>query len=185
MGVTDNRQSKDARSSRDAEFMRLFLRHERRIYGLIFSLVPDWADADDLMQEVSTVIWRKFHEFEPGTNFSAWALKIARFQVLAYRKKQRVNRARLSDVTVEQIADRFCARTPESVDARRQALKRCIDKLNEQDRQLIQLKYNPGSSTESVAEAVGRSVHAVYKALNRVHGQLLDCITSSLRLERG
>ena len=168
---------------RDAEFMRLFLSNERRIYGLIFSLVPDWADADDLMQEVSTVLWRKFGEFEPGTNFSAWALKIARFQVLAYRKKQRVERARLSDRTVEQLADRALMRASEPVDGRREALKRCLGRLRDQDRQLIQLKYNPGATTKSVAETVGKSIHAVYKGLNRVHSQLLDCVTNSMKLE--
>ncbi|WP_414660671.1 sigma-70 family RNA polymerase sigma factor [Horticoccus sp. 23ND18S-11] len=85
-------------------FTRLLLQHQKRIAGLIFSLVPRGADADDAMQETCAVLWRKFGEFEPGTDFRAWALRIARFQMLNhYRRRQRAQ-ARLSDETIEALA---------------------------------------------------------------------------------
>jgi len=68
--------------------MRLFLASERRIHGFLLVLVPHWADVDDLLQDTAAVLWRKFDEFEPDCDFIAWALSIARFQVLNYRKKR-------------------------------------------------------------------------------------------------
>jgi RNA polymerase sigma-70 factor (ECF subfamily) len=168
--------------AREQRFLQLFLSHERRIYGFILALVPIWSDADDLLQETSAVLWRKLDDFEPGTDFLAWALSIARFQVLNYRKKQRQSRARLSNQTVEALADQLMAYR-ERADARRDALAECLTKLSSRDRELIQMRYQPEATTQSVADSVGRSLKAVYKALNRIHTQLLLCIRQTLASE--
>src|SRR5262245_8265994 len=82
---------------REEQFLQLFLANERRIYAFILALVPVWSDADDLLQETSAVLWRKLDEFQPGSDFVAWALKIARFEVLNYRKRQSRDRGLFSD----------------------------------------------------------------------------------------
>ena len=66
------------------EFIRLFLQNERRIYAFIVSLLPDLTDAEDVLQETSVVLWEKFDQFQPGTNFVSWACKIAHFKVLKH-----------------------------------------------------------------------------------------------------
>jgi RNA polymerase sigma-70 factor, ECF subfamily len=75
-------------------------------------------------------------------------------------------------LTVEQRAD-----------ARLIALERCLQKLNSRDRDLVQLRYQPDATTEGVAGSVGRSLRAVYKALNRIHEQLLVCVRQNLTTE--
>ena len=170
----------DAR--REEQFMQLFLKNQRRIYAFILTLVPNWTDADDLLQESSAVLWRRFGDFEPGTDFVAWALKIARFQVLNYWKKQRRDRARFSDQTLEALADQLVL-LGEVANERRNALEACLTKLPPRDRQLVELRYQPGATTQTVAERVGRSLQAVYKALNRIHDQLLLCVRRTLASE--
>jgi RNA polymerase sigma-70 factor (ECF subfamily) len=164
---------------REERFMQLLLKNEPRIYGLILSLVHNWSDADDLMQETCTVMWRKFDDFEEGTNFAAWGMSIGRFQVLNHRKRQRANRARLSEANIEAISDRL-TELCQYDDSRHAALEQCVAKLRDTDRQLLQLKYEPDATTKGVAEAVGRSIHAVYKALNRIHSRLLQCVRQNL-----
>lgn len=164
---------------RGERFMRLLLANQQRIYGLILALVPNWNDADDIMQETSAVMWAKFDDYEAGTDFAAWGLRIARYQVMAFLKKQGRERRRFSDATLEEIADQIMA-AREELDDRRDAVQQCLGKLPERDRQLIQLRYEPDATTKSAADRTGRSVHAVYKALNRIHGQLLDCIRQRL-----
>ena len=78
----------DPRQSDGYDFGRLFVRDEARIYGYIRSLVVHRADAEDLLQETASVLWQKFHEFQPGSNFLAWAMSIARFQVRHFRRKE-------------------------------------------------------------------------------------------------
>ena len=171
--------------SRGERFMRLFLRVERRVYGLILAMTGNWTDADDILQEATAVMWRKFDQFNPnapGSDFAAWALSIARFQVMAHRKRKAVARSRFSDKTVELLADEI-ASAADRTDARREALRECLAKLGEPHRRLVELRYEPGATTQSVADQVGRSIHAVYKALNRAHALLLECVRRSLAAE--
>lgn len=168
-----------AELDRQERFLQLFLANERRIYAFILTLVPVWSDADDLLQETSAVMWRKLDEFQPGSDFVAWALSIARFEVLNYRKRQNRDRGVFSDQTTEALADQAAA-WEGGGDDRRDALEMCLMKLNERDRELIRLRYEPGVTTQEVADRVGRSLKAVYKALNRIHEQLLHCIRESL-----
>lgn len=165
-------------------FMRLFVANQNRVYGLILSLVPNWADADDIMQETSSVMWSKFDEFEPGTDFTAWALRIARYQVMAHLKTKRKQRARLSTETLEAIADRMSDAAME-LDDRTAALNECIAKLNDRDQKIMRMRYEQGGSTRTVAERIDRSVDAVYKALNRIHHSLLICIRRTMAKMEG
>lgn len=57
-------------SQDEEEFTRLLVQNQKRIMGLILALVPNGPDADDILQETCAVLWRRFVEFEPGTNFS-------------------------------------------------------------------------------------------------------------------
>ncbi len=164
---------------RGAEFLRLFLQHQRRIYGLILALVPNGPDADDILQETSAVLWQKFDEFDPGSNFAAWALRIARFQVMAYYTTKRRLKARLSDETLDAVVERLASRT-EREDARSVALDGCLADLPEEDRRLIELRYRGGASVGEVAQRSGRTVEAAYKALHRAHERLLQCMRGKL-----
>jgi RNA polymerase sigma-70 factor (ECF subfamily) len=178
----ERKASEQGKLAMKARFMPLFLEHEKRIFGFILSLVPNWTDAEDVFQETVTVLWDKFDEFAPDSDFLAWALTIARFQVMCCRKKQQRSRVRFSDQTVEALADRLVAFTDTS-DRRQDALMHCLKLLNNRDRELIQLRYTAGATTQMVANTVGRSIHAVYKALNRIHRQLLFCIRRYLNAE--
>ena len=59
------------------EFARLFSRNARRIYGFIMTLVFNHHDAEEVFQNTNVVLWNKFADFQPGSNFFAWASRIA------------------------------------------------------------------------------------------------------------
>jgi len=162
--------------------MRLFLQHQRRIHGLILALVPHGADADDILQEASAVMWEKFDTFDDGTNFAAWALRIARFQVMAYYSTKRRTRARLSDETIDRVIERMAAR-PARDDVRSAALDGCLDGLDRDDRTLLEQRYRGDVPTDQLARASGRTVFAVYKALDKIHDRLLQCVQGRLGSE--
>ncbi len=170
--------------SPDAQaFLRLYQANERRIYGFILALVPDWFEAEDLLQETTMVMWSKFDQFELGTDFAAWAMCIARYQIMNYRKKKRNQRVRFSDEVLAGL-DQHVTEAVEQLDVRRDALRDCLKKLPARDRELVHLRYEYEATTKSVAERVGRGIDAVYKALNRIHLQLLYCIRRTLAMEK-
>ena len=160
-------------------FTRLLLQNQKRLAGLIFSLVPRGTDADDVMQETCAVMWRKFGEFQPGTDFGAWALRIARFQVMSYYARQKRAQARLSDETIEAIADTLAEARWESSD-RAEALRSCVGQLKEREFDLVQRRYHAGENVDEIAAHLGSTVHAVYKALARLHVRLHACVDSKL-----
>jgi RNA polymerase sigma-70 factor (ECF subfamily) len=156
------------------EFVRHFSQNARRLYSYLYLLVGNEVDADDVFQETSRVLWEKFDEFTPGTSFLAWAERVAHFQTLHFRKRKQRDRLQFSAEFIDAVAQQR-AGSLEALERRRQALDDCLGKLREPDQQLIKLRYSEGATTKSVAERVGRSVDAVYKALNRIEGLLLDC----------
>ena len=141
--------------------------------------MPKGADADDILQEASAVMWQKFAEFELGTNFAAWALRIARFQVMAFYTAQKRQRARLSDESLDAVVEKMAAR-PEREEARSFALDGCLAGLDRSDRDLLESRYRGGATVEELARQSGRTVFDVYKALNRAHDRLQSCMMGRL-----
>jgi RNA polymerase sigma-70 factor, ECF subfamily len=176
----DNRE--DDREDRVAEFLELYSSHYPRLQFYVTALLPTANDASDVLQETSMVLWRKFDSFEIGTNFFAWACKIARFQVMKYRERQGRS-ARLFDTSLlEKLAVEACdERLVRGVPL--QALENCLGKLAEGDRTLIRQRYQPNTTVQQLASDIGRSANSVSKSLGRIRRVLLECIDRTLALE--
>ncbi len=162
-------------SDRNEVFVELLMLHQQRLYGFIYTLVPNPADAEDLLQQTSLVLWQKFHEFDLDKSFPAWACGIAHFQVLHYLRKKRRSHVVFSDELIAQLAKTRQNRE-ESHLADSVALADCIDKLPESDRTLIKLCYAAKRNIKAAAADLDRSASSVYTSLVRVRRVLMDCI---------
>jgi RNA polymerase sigma-70 factor (ECF subfamily) len=167
---------------RSKQLMRLMTQHQRRIFGYIYTLVPDRHDAEDILQETSVVICEKFTQFEAGTDFVAWACQIAFWEVRRARQKFARAKVVFNDEIVEALAQTAAEMLPEA-NARHEALAQCLQKLHPRDRDLILSRYEPGSGVEQAAARSGRSLDAAYKALGRIRKLLHDCVSNRLTLE--
>ncbi len=164
-------------------FMSLFLANHRRLYGLLASMVPNTADADDLIQDVAADMWRKFDQYD-GRDFAAWGLGFARHAVLKYFERRRSQRrVSFDEDLVRTLCDEVAAVARDEADPREEALRRCLTRLPEKSRRLIDLRYAPGATVKSIAAQVGQSADAVYKACGRIHRALLDCVERTLAAE--
>lgn len=171
-------------SAKNKLFLRLFLQNERRLYAYILTLLPHRADADDILQEASLVLWDKFDENNPPADFAAWGCRIAYFKVLDFLKKRRRSRVQFSQQMLERIGETAVDHADTlQLDERREALQRCIEKLRPNDRHLLVQRFADGATTQSTAAQVGRSVDAVYKALGKIRQALFDCVTRALARE--
>src|SRR6187399_3394471 len=94
-------------------FLRSFTAHEPAIRAHVRRLVPTRADADDVMQEISVVLWEKFDEFRNGADFKAWAFGVARFEVLAWLRDRGRDRLVLDENVVAKIAEDTTADEPQ------------------------------------------------------------------------
>ena len=169
-------------SSKTNEFLRLLMAHQRRIYAFILTMVPNHGDAEDLFQETVLLMWSKFDSFTPDTSFTAWGCAIARYQILSVRKRHATRGTLFSEAATELLhteSDRFIEQT----DARMQALRHCIGKLDPKDYELIRLRYRDEVTIQSIARQMGRSVQAIYKRIVRIHDALLRCVRKALSEE--
>lgn len=170
-------------ASRRADlFMRLLSENQRRIALYVLSLVPRWSEAEEVIQETNLVLWREFSKFQPGTNFPAWACTVAFHQVLAWRKRRSRQRVCFSDAFLEAVAEES-ASAGEQLDARWRHLAHCLEKLPEQRRELVRLRYREECTIEELADRTGRTVAAIYRALSRARRMLFDCVNRSVALE--
>ncbi len=53
-------------------FFRYYAQSQAEIYTYILTMVPNSVDAEDIFQEASSLMWRKFEDFKPGSSFIAW-----------------------------------------------------------------------------------------------------------------
>jgi RNA polymerase sigma-70 factor (ECF subfamily) len=161
------------------EFVRLLAQNQRRLYVYVHTLVPHHADAEEVLQNTNLVLWREFGTFEPGTNFAAWACRVALNQVLAWRKKRQRDRLQFSDAALAAVAAEADDRADE-LDDRSRVLSGCIEKLPAEHRELLRLRYGEGGSIETVAAAMRRTVDATYRVLSRIRHTLHECVTRTL-----
>jgi RNA polymerase sigma-70 factor (ECF subfamily) len=173
------------RSRNTDEFVRLFSLYTNNVYSYIHVVVPIHADAEDVFQETSRTLWQKFGEYRPGPDdsFRAWALRIAQIEVLRYRQREG-RRQRLFSRELHESLHESALAAVNSMDWRFEALGDCYRKLAEDDRRLLDARYQAGSTVEAIAAAAGRSVHSVYRALRRIHESLFDCVRQARQPER-
>lgn len=166
-------------SAPSAEFVQLFTQHQRRLFLFILSQIPNPIEAEEVQQEANVVIWSKFSQFRPGTNFLAWVSQIANFEVMKYRSRKKRDRMRFSDEFLEAVSREALERVDE-LEERRNALIECIQKLRPRDRELIQQRYAPGEKGKHLAEQMGRPANSVYQSLGRIRRTLMECIQRRL-----
>ena len=111
-------------------FLRQFLQNQRRLYAYILTILPNRADADDVLQEASLVMWDKFDELDPPADFLAWARRVAYYKVLDCYKSGRRLRTRLGRVMLDRVAESAAEQADVlQLDERREALAACLAKL--------------------------------------------------------
>ena len=162
-----------------SEYTRLVARHKDQIFSFIYSLVHTTADAEDLFQETCLVLWEKFEQFEPGTDFVAWACTTAQFKVLNFMRRKSRDRHFFSMEFITQLCE-MQADQSELLDARSQALVDCVQKLPEKDRQLVELCYGGTESIKQVAKRIDRTAGSVYESLRRIRRVLFSCVNRNV-----
>ena len=87
----------------------------------------------------------------------------------------------LSDEAWEALASDALA-TSDDVSERQAALGECLEKLVAADRKLLEQKYFSQLSVAEIAALQSRGDSSIYRALSRIHQQLLRCVNRTLAI---
>ncbi len=112
-----------------------------------------------------------------------WAIAVARFQVMAFRRKQRRDVLTFGQPFLN-IAQKGASAAVDQFDDVQAALDQCLAKLSEDDHNLFRSRYLPGAEVSRIAAELGRPLRTVYHALDRIHRALAECIERYLAQER-
>jgi RNA polymerase sigma-70 factor (ECF subfamily) len=164
----------------ETQFVLLITRHQAAIYAYILTLHPNRVAAQDILQESNLVLCRKVAEFIPGSNFKAWAMRIAYWQTMAHLKRvQRAGLITLDPEVLELVAQEAEDQLGDFED-RHLALKHCLQKLPAGDASILLAHYQRGESLAELSGRLGRTRDALKQVLLRIRRVLRACIERQL-----
>ncbi|MEM1294166.1 MAG: sigma-70 family RNA polymerase sigma factor [Verrucomicrobiota bacterium] len=162
-------------ASDDEQFVTLLTSHHERLLGFVKTLIPNRADAEDVFQRGTVSLWQKHGEYDPKRPFFPWACRFLHFEVLNYRKRMARDRLCFSEDILEKLAEEQVEQQP-LLDARREALDLCIDKLSPHEQTILNRRYGEKGSISSLAEDLGVTSKQLYKTLERIRRNLSLCL---------
>lgn len=166
----------------DDLFMRLYSNAYPKIFRFILTLIPCRNDADEIMQETSLVLWRKFGEYQIEGNFTRWACGIARIEVLRLMDRKKRFAALFDEQLLAQIAATH-AKYEELLEIRREFLMQCKHQLPEKDLYLLQLIYESDHGAKTAASIMSQPLSTIYRHLDHIRNALFRCIERKMNAE--
>jgi RNA polymerase sigma-70 factor (ECF subfamily) len=161
------------------QFLRLYTQHEAALHMFVRSLLPCREEADEVMQQVSVVLWSKF---ETAQDFRKWAFGVARLEVLRFIQTRRRDRHVFDEELLQRLCDRAALHQRDAV-TRRDALELCLQKLPATQRELVLIAYTKGTRIDELAVRRKQTPMALYKMLHRIRFLLLACVEQTLASE--
>src|SRR6188472_3256645 len=119
------------------QFLSLFLRSEREIFRYVAALVPNVADAEDIVQQTALVLWEKFDAYDPSLPFTPWACRFALNKTRQWIERRQRWQALLESGLAEELAQRREELRPE-LDSRLRDLEGCLGKLPAEQFSLVE-----------------------------------------------
>jgi RNA polymerase sigma-70 factor (ECF subfamily) len=181
-GEADRELVRLAQGGSEEAFEDLVRRHQQRVLGLVGRILRRCEDVEDVAQQVFLKVYVSIKRFDQRAAFSTWLYKITVNECWDYLRKKKVRPlAYESDLSEEQVSHLEAMvtadRPPESPEMRaeaRELLEQMLEKLPDQDRQLLLLKEVEGFSVQELAELLGLNVNTVKVQLFRARGRIVD-----------
>ena len=162
------------------QLARLWTESQSVVASYIFSLVPDFHQAEDILQQVAVILVREFNKYDPKRPFLPWAMGIAKNAALKSRRAvARDSTYLLEDSLIDRMQTAFSEDT-ERWTAVRHALKFCLGQQQHRTREVLQWRYAHDLKPQQVAQRMGVTSGAVRVMLHRARSALRECIQRKL-----
>ena len=166
----------------DTRFIEALTRHQPALEAFCHANLANREDAGEVLQATCVKLWQKAADWNPETEFLPWAFTVARFTILSHYRDQKRDRLVFDEDVIHSMADEI-EQAATAFDSRREALAKCMNKLDQRQRALLHEHYTVSQSLREIAEASGRSLSAVKMTLLRIRQQLSACIEREMRTD--
>lgn len=156
-------------------YKKVYLHWRKPIYKFLFNLTGNEEDADDITQEIFTVLWNYRNRIDPEKNIRSFLFLVARR--IAY-KSNRANqiRKRYADSAWMEGIDHLTSHdiiVEKEMELLQQAL---LQHMPPQQRKIFEMSHNEGLAPEEIAERLGIKRESVYNQLSRARKTIRDAI---------
>jgi RNA polymerase sigma-70 factor, ECF subfamily len=166
--------------NRSEQLAVFWTRAQPFVAAYITSLVRDFHRAEDVLQQVAVVLVRKFDEYDRQQPFLAWALGIARLEVLKQQRQQARDRHFFSAEFVEELSTAYQDMAG-AFDGYRPTLAECLKELDTRARRALDLRYSDDLRPAAIAERMQATPGATRVLLHRARALLRECIQRRLK----
>lgn len=151
----------------------LLRRYQDRMFRLALRMLGNRGDAEDVVQEVFLVVWRRLGQLQQDQAFLGWLYRTTTNRCINVLRSRRLS----VEVNWEEIAAPSSQAGPErsaQVSEQFAALNRALRELTPEQRACWLLREIHGRSYEEIGAAVGASPTAVRGRIARARAQLAE-----------
>ncbi|MFW6171373.1 MAG: RNA polymerase sigma factor [Planctomycetota bacterium] len=162
-------------------FETLVREHTEMLTIYLTSALGDVPEVDDLFQETMVVAWQRLDDYDHTRPFGPWLRGIARNLLLAHRRQEA--RTRCTPAVLDQLEARLAQLGERPGDTWREklsCLRTCVGALPEHYHTVVSQRYFHCRTIEQMSAALGVTVAAVKKRLQRARALVLDCMERKL-----
>jgi RNA polymerase sigma-70 factor (ECF subfamily) len=168
----------------DSAFTALYKRFSGALYGMAFRMMNDAKEAEDVLQEGFTYIWRKAGTYDPNRSSPfAWAVMITRNKAIdRLRVRQRIEKLRervTAEESFSQNKDETSADEP-TLRERGAIVRSALLDIPLEQRQALELSFFGGLTHEQIAERLDTPLGTIKARIRRGLLRLRDCLKEGL-----
>ena len=168
----------------EADFVRLFARHELALRNYARLILPDWSGVDDVLQDASITMWESRQRLRDESGFLPWGKVIVRHKCFNAIAKMRRDRLVLDKNVLELIArEEEAEADSEDLVRVQHSLAECLGELSPERRELVLAPYRGAGEVKKLAEQGRKTPNSLYKIIGRLRSRLSHCVEEKLRLE--
>ena len=167
--------------ARIAEMTRLWTLATPLVSGFILSLVRNYQDRDDILQDTAVAVLNSFEKYDKSKPFAGWVIGIAKNQILLHFRKTNKNTILLEPSLAESLQQAFSDSS--SANNNLDHLAECFKALDPKSKELCKMRYELDMKPASIAEKIEMKANSVAKTLQRIRDELRDCIQRKNKAE--
>lgn len=149
------------KSTEEKGFRLVVLKYQERLYWQIRKIVPEHADANDVLQNCFVKLYRNIASFEGRSSLYTWLYRVATNEAITYVNKQKRHQANSIDNEELQLANTLHADTYFDGQEAQLLLQRAVAALPAKQRTVFEMRYYGEKSYQEMANELTTSVGAL------------------------
>jgi len=181
--TTDQELVRRIRQADETAFNELYQRYFQRVFSYVYLRQRNRADAEEVVQEVFTVVFRSIDAYRGKSSLLAWIYGIAKNTVNNHIRRSRAHDQRIERAEADLVRSAHsldCYTPEEHLSLRRseEAVRDRLASMADWHREVFVLRHLENLSIDQIAGRVSRSNDAVRSSLYRMKRMLIDEVES-------